>query len=516
MLVANTAQIREADRIQIKEKHFPSILLMESAGRQAADKIIALYPQQQYYLVLAGPGNNGGDGLVIARYLHLAGKQVQVLLSHGSDRYRGDASINYSILRQLPVSVEMYTHEEVEKCLEQFSHRPVLIDALLGTGIQSRLRAPIKDIIRFFRPLTLTTVAIDLPSGLNADTGEAINEVLNADVTLTFQLPKICHYVTPASSECGEIITFDIGIWPEVIDRLDIKRSLINDAFVRKTYLHRKSDAHKGDFGHVLIIGGSKNMAGAIAMTAYACVKAGVGLCTVVVPESCRTAVNMLCPEAMCMGLAGENHDFLTPSAIQEIEAIMGGKSAILLGPGMGLALESSQFIKTLLPKIEVPLVVDADGLNHLAANTDLLASLPSGCILTPHAGEMKRLSQQKKVHKKRLEIAESFSKTYNCITVMKGAGTLVSLPSGGTYINISGNPGMASGGSGDILTGIIGALLGQAYEPETAAPLGVYLHGKAGDAICQQIGAAGVTATAMADVLSKVWNDVVEFESCD
>ena len=234
MLLANTKQIREADRIQIDECHTPGIILMENAGRLATEKLLEYYPDQQQFLVLAGPGNNGGDGLVMARFLHLAGKQVVVLLSHAGAKYKGDAKINYDILQHLAVPIKTFNLENPSAGWEGFS-QPLLIDALLGTGIKDKVRGPIAEIIQHFSQQQLPIVAVDLPSGLNADTGEQMNQVLQADLTLTFQLPKICHYVTPASNTCGEILTLDIGIWPQVVEKLGIQRSLIKEEFDKKS-----------------------------------------------------------------------------------------------------------------------------------------------------------------------------------------------------------------------------------------------------------------------------------------
>lgn len=510
MFLADSTQIREADRIQIEEKGFPGILLMESAGRQSATIILKRFPHQKNFLILAGPGNNGGDGLVIARYLHLAGKVVHVLLSHRPDRYKGDALINYQVLRQFPVPVGIFSKEEAEKCLGQFWGRPILIDALLGTGIQSKLRPPISKVIRFFKRLTLKTIAIDLVSGLDADTGEIINEILPAIFTLTFQLPKICHYITPAANYGGEVITIDIGLWPTVIQSLGIKRHLITDQFVKEKHLIRPNDGHKGTFGHALLIGGSVNMAGAIAMTTYATVHAGAGLCTVITPKSCQAAVNALCPEAMCIGLQNENADYLGDSAFGEIQAALTGKSVVLLGPGMGQTAEGLNLMERLLKEIAVPLIIDADGLNYLSTNPILLELLKPQTILTPHPGEMKRLSEDKAVNQKRLALTEAFSQKHQCITLLKGAGSIIALPSGETYVNTSGNPGMATGGSGDVLTGIIGGLIAQGYSLEAAVPLAVYLHGKTGDVIASEVGEAGVTAMGMARNLGRVWMELL------
>lgn len=509
MLLANSAQIREADRIQIEEKGLPGVVLMESAGRQAALRLMSLYPGRQEVLILAGPGNNGGDGLVMARYLHLAGRRVQVLLSHDAGRYQGDALLNYRLLRQLPVPVGLYSRQEAESCLGQFAGQPLLVDALLGTGIQSALRPPISEIIEFFRQRQLECIAVDLPSGLNADTGEVMNDVIPARHTFTFQLPKICHYLTPAANACGQIHTFDIGIWPQVVEQLGIKRRLVTDEFVRAHPPKRPSDAHKGHFGHVLVIGGSRQFAGAPAMAAFACVHAGAGLCTAAVPAGCSAPCYQLCPEVMCAEVGAEGH--FTLGAIEQLLPLMEGKSAVVLGPGLGTHPETADFFAQLIPHISLPLILDADGLNLLARQPGLWKHLPSPAILTPHPGEMARLCQVERITHRRLEYAESLAKERQVVVVLKGAGTLTALPDGNTFVNTSGNPGMATGGSGDVLTGIIAALLGQGYAPAVAAPMGVYLHGKTGDAVAAVKGQPGLTATDIGRALGQVWLELLK-----
>ena len=495
MLLSNSAQIRNADRIQIDEHHFPGILLMEEAGKLATGRIVSLYPNQNDFLILVGPGNNGGDGLVIARYLYLQKKNVKIVYSHSPERYKGDAKINYDIITQLPVNQSIYQGDSLYKLLKDIPNSPILIDALLGTGIQSALRGTVADLINLFKETELPVVAIDLPSGLNANTGEQINEVIPADYTLTFQLPKICQFVTPASLACGKTEIIDIGIWPSVIEKLGIKRRLLDDSFVEKHSISRKKDDHKGSFGHVLIVGGSKDMAGAITLAALAAVRSGVGLCTVFTPEACRQTVFTHCPEAMCMGIEGN----LTDSLERFKEALV-GKSAVVFGPGMGINTDTIEFLKKALPFVKVPILLDADALNILAQTPNLWGNLNSQCVLTPHPGEMRRLVPGVDVINQKLESAEKLASEKQVNLVLKGAGTIVALADGHSFVNTTGNPGMATGGSGDVLSGVIGSLMAQGIEPGIAAGLGVYIHGLAGDEAIKKAGMAGLTAMRLTE----------------
>jgi NAD(P)H-hydrate epimerase len=499
MLIANSQQIRQADQIQIQERHVPGILLMENAGRLCTEKLLALYPQQHAFLILAGPGNNGGDGLVIARYLHFADQEVQVLLSHPPGRYEGDAGINYAILSELPVPLLWQDEDDLQEILDSFSQPPLLIDALLGTGIHAELRDPVAGLIRALKRESLPVVAIDLPSGLSADTGEAINQPLAAAHTLTFQLPKLCHVITPASTLCGEVHVLDIGLWPDVIAQLGIVREDIDEAFCQRHRRLSPSDSHKGRQGHALLMGGSRDMAGSITMSTYATLRAGAGLVSVLTTDAARATVLAHVPEAMCIGYGDAHQSQLDQGALSRFDQALKGKQAIGLGPGLGQGPGIAALLEAALPMVQVPLVLDADALNALADHPDWWALLPEKTILTPHPGEMRRLTGLDNVNERRLEAAERLAQDRQVIVVLKGAGSIVALPDGRSYVNRSGNSGMATAGAGDVLTGILTGLLAQGYPPELAAPLGVYLHGEAADRAAKHLGPSALMAMDIA-----------------
>ncbi|MEO1451591.1 MAG: NAD(P)H-hydrate epimerase, partial [Bacteroidota bacterium] len=407
MLLAQSHQIREADRRMIDEHNFPGVLLMENAGRLATEFLRETFPTQRDWLILAGPGNNGGDGLVMARYLHLAGHTVQVILTREGDRYSGDAAINYRILAELPVPLILFGEEPLETILQDFEHEPILIDALLGTGIQAELRGPASELIRSFSKRSLQTIAIDLPSGLSADTGELINKPLKADYTLTFQAPKVCHAVYPARTYCGESVVLDIGIWPQVMDNLEIKRHWVGAEWLATQKVPRAAEGHKGSHGHVLILAGSEQYGGAAILAAEAALYSGAGLCTVMTPASLRSTLLSRLPEAIVSGQPGP---VLGTAAVDPFETLLQGKAAVLIGPGMGQSPETASLLETILPWIQVPLVLDADALNLLAQHPAWWNMLPDETILTPHPGEMKRLMDLEQVPHRRLEIAERLS----------------------------------------------------------------------------------------------------------
>ena len=506
MFLSNAEQIRDADQIMIQEMDFPGILLMEEAGRQAAQKIMELYPDKKDFIIIAGPGNNGGDGWVIARYLHIWGKHVQVYCSYDPLMLQGDARINFDIVRHLPIAYGIWNPQHSDRMLDE-GNPPVLVDALLGTGIRESLRDPIATMLSYWREKSLPVVAIDLPSGLSADTGTMINHVLPAEHTLTFQLPKICHHVYPAAGMCGEVHVLDIGIWRPVIERLAIQRKVLDNRFVREVYRPRSANTHKGTFGHALVVGGSNSMSGAVAMTAEAVMRSGAGLCTVLCPAGCANTLMVRTPEVMC--LEGEG-PFFSGEDVAGFLDLLPGKDVLVIGPGMRQESATLEFLECILEEIEVPVVLDADALNLLAQMENYESFLGPETVLTPHPGEMQRLIGDP-VQEQRLEFAEQFSKETASILVLKGAGTLIALPDGRTYVNPSGNSGMATGGSGDVLTGIIGGLIAQGYAPSEAAPLGVYLHGVTGDQLAIGGGMEGILASDIARHLPVVWNEIVK-----
>ncbi|MEM7037527.1 MAG: NAD(P)H-hydrate epimerase, partial [Bacteroidota bacterium] len=412
MLLSDATQIRMADQIMIEEHAFAGILLMETAGRKSTEFILQHFPNQNLYLVLAGPGNNGGDGLVIARYLKLAGKNVRILMSHPAEKYKGDAKINFDALKGANVPMGEWGKVEIPE-IKPGDAAVLLIDALLGTGVKSEVRGTIADMLTHFRPLDLPCIAIDLPSGHFADTGAAPPQSgLRAQHTLTFQLPKIAHYVYPAAESCGEVHAVDIGIWPQVVRALGIRRHLLDQATCAAFLAARPTEGHKGTFGHVLSIGGSARYAGAIALTGHAALHIGAGLSSVFAPEATRTALFETGPEVM---LAATSDSSLQPQDVAACRAFMDerGIQTLAIGPGMESGPEQASFLRALLLGMRAPAVFDADALNLIAQHPKFLDLLPNGSILTPHPGEMGRLAPEGpycKTH--RLEAAEAFAQS--------------------------------------------------------------------------------------------------------
>ena len=501
MLLATGDQIRKADQVMIEELDFPGVLLMEEAGRKAANFILDTCPDHSRFLVLAGPGNNGGDGFVIARYLMRWGKSVQIILSHAPDRYAGDAGINLKALNGSRILVRIWPeHPGIDD-------ETVLIDALLGTGINSEIRGVILEMVHSFAAHQGPVIAIDMPSGLLADTGKVLSKPLKADYTLTFQLPKICHAVYPAANFCGTTCVADIGIWNSVIGDLGINRHWMDGQEARDILKHhpRPVEGHKGTFGHVALIGGSNQYPGAIALSGHAALHAGAGLSTVIGTEHCRTAIFGMGPEVIFRAVSGERINRTHLDAVLEWTS----GCTIGIGPGWSTHPEVKEFFLTFLEKTDRPLVLDADALNLIAFEQcwDLI---PPKSVITPHPGEIKRLLRSDQGSDQRLEQAEQLAKDKNLVVVLKGAGTVVASPNK-TWVNTSGNSGMGTGGSGDVLTGVITSLLAQGHQPASAAALGVYLHGLAGDLATQKFGAPGLTASRIMEHLGPAMVTIIE-----
>ncbi len=487
-------QIREADRLMISSHNYPGLLLMERAAFAATRQLRADFPYLRHALILAGPGNNGGDGLAMARMLTLEGVKVSVWLSHPETRFEGDALTQLQWLRKMNFEVRGWDPAAFRAAAAQ--RDTVTIDALLGTGILPPVRGVVADMVEQVNASETMVVSIDLPSGLSADTGAVEGPVIRAKFTYTFQAAKVCHYVYPAAAFSGKTTVLDIGIWPEVMAQVRGNRWLLTPEWAQQAKTERPADAHKGDFGRLLVIAGSSGMAGAAALTCLAALRAGAGLVTLLAPAAVRGPVLGWAPEAMVHAAA--HPDYLTEADLPAALALASQASSVAIGPGMGQHPDTGRFVRDFLTQCQLPVVVDADALNLLAARAgEVLFS--EKWIITPHPGEMARLLPDLPVKTHRLETAEAAAKMLSCTVLLKGAGTLITHPDGETRINPTGNPGMATAGSGDVLTGIAGALLARGMPPFEAASLAAWAHGDAGDRAEAEMGQTALLARDIA-----------------
>jgi NAD(P)H-hydrate epimerase len=512
MRILNAAQMREADRRTIEEIGIPSLVLMENAGRQVVAAIEAVHSDlaERKVAVLCGRGNNGGDGFVVARTLVQRGVDVSVFLIGRVADVRGDARTNLEILGRLGTTVvEIADGQAWELHFSEIGDCTLIVDAIFGTGLNAPLSGLMETVAADVNGASIPVVAIDLPSGLSADSHQPIGDSIEAGLTVTLAAPKISLVLPPAETRAGDIVIADIGIPAEVIAGLDGPHvHLMTRGAMRELVGPRMPDSHKGDYGHVLIVAGSRGKTGAAHLSALGALRSGAGLVTVATPACCQPIVAAMAPEYMTESLE-ERADGLDPAAADRVLDM--ARDVLAIGPGLGQAEGTREFIGALVDRATMPVVVDADGLNAFAGHPERLAGREGrDVIITPHPGEMGRLvgMSTDEVQASRLEIARNFATGHRVYVVLKGHRTLIATPDGKVFINPTGNAGMATGGTGDVLTGMLAAWLAQLLDAEAACQLAVYLHGMAGDLAEADEGEVAMTAT---DVAAHIGDAIME-----
>jgi NAD(P)H-hydrate epimerase len=507
--------MQDLDRRTIQEYGIPGIDLMEHAGKGAAELLVRFFPEVRtgWVAVLAGQGNNGGDGFVIARHLMNWGIKTKVYSLSSRDNFRGDALTNLqSWLNMGGELFEILSKGNFTRAKKELTTACLIVDAIFGTGLHSEVKGLFKDIISFINSLPQPVMAVDIPSGLDATTGKVLGAAIRANVTTTFGLAKIGQMVEPGIQYVGRLEVVDIGIPRIFIEESDIKTHLIEPEDLNLSFLDpRPAQSHKGDYGHLFVLAGSPGKTGAAAMVCYGALRTGAGLVTLGISASLNPILEAKLTEAMTEPLPDAGSGYLSSDASQQIRRLLKGKTALALGPGISTQPQVQEILLELIPSVSVPLVIDADGITALASQLEILKECKSSVVLTPHPGEMARLvgTTTQKVQDDRIGVAKDFATTYNCIVVLKGNKTIVSTPVGEVYINPTGNPGMASGGTGDVLTGMIGGLLAQGLSPLEAATWGVYLHGLAGDLAVQTVGEISLIAGDIIDYIPDALKEV-------
>jgi hydroxyethylthiazole kinase-like uncharacterized protein yjeF len=493
--------MREADRFTIEEIGIPSLVLMENAGRQVVAAIEAAYEPQLNgrIAVLCGRGNNGGDGFVVARTLMQRGVDCAVFVIGAVAEVRGDARVNLDILGRLGVTVVEINDEQTwELHFSEISQCSLIVDAMFGTGLKQALGGMLETVVADVNASGIPIVAIDLPSGLSADTPHLIGDCIDATMTVTLASPKLPLILPPGEAHAGDVVIADIGVPTEVIDGLDGPQiELLTREDVRALLDPRAADSHKGDFGRVLVVAGSRGKTGAAHLSGMGALRAGAGLVTIATPASCLPIVASLAPEFMTEPLAESPDGQVTAAAIDRITEFT--QDVIACGPGLGRGASVGEFVRVLIDRAETPLVLDADALTVLSADPGRLVGREErDIIITPHPGEMARLvgSTTEEVQANRIEVASDFANTHHVYVVLKGHRTIIATPEGRIFINPTGNAGMATGGTGDVLTGMIAAFLAQLLDAEAACRLAVFLHGTAGDLAQASEGEVAMTAT--------------------
>lgn len=504
MKLVSAAEMRNIDNEAINNYRIPGVVLMENAGKSVALKCAELTAdsKQKKIIIFAGRGNNGGDGFVAARHLLNKGFSVKVFLLGNPADLQGDTQVNYKILESMNCKVHaVFEQKDLKKVDISLMHASLIIDAIYGTGFKGSAANVPGEIIKMISKASCPTISIDLPSGLDADTGKVDGPCVKADYTLTFGLPKMGLFLDPGAEYCGQVEVVDISLPKKLLTSNVLKNNLITENWCLEALPKRKTEGHKGDYGSVYIVGGSIGMTGAVVLACQGALKTGAGLVTAGVPKSLNFIFEYKLTEAMTVPLPESEKTTLGQEAAEAILEFVEKASVLAIGPGMSDYHSGIHFLKTLLPHVEVPLVIDADGLNLLSEilkeDEYFLFKLKAPVILTPHPGEMARLIQQptRYIQENRIEVASKYAINWNAVVVLKGAKTIAACPDGSIYVNTTGNPGMATGGSGDVLTGMISALAAQGMTEEFAAATGVYLHGLAGDMAANCRGEYGMTA---------------------
>lgn len=509
MKVLNSAQSKELEKKAVQAgTGYPE--LMENAGAAAASflrKTFGADPQRA--VILCGKGNNGGDGYVVARHLSSWGFPVAVVLAEG----RPVTELAQTMLRRLEgTAVQVVDYREEPERTDSLLHQAEwIVDAIYGTGFHGSVREPLLPLFRAVSESRKVLVSLDMPSGANCDTGAVEGECLKADYTVTFSTLKNGHLLMPARAFCGRVEVLPIGIGQELINLQESTVRVTEQADLESMLKPRDPESNKGNYGRLLCVCGSEGLAGAAAMSAEAAVRCGAGIVEEAVPRSIYGIVASRLPEPVFSLLDPTPDGGLAEKSRNTLVESLGKASACLIGCGLGKGKAASDALAAVLEEARVPLIIDADGINLLAENINRLKTVKAPVVLTPHPGEMARLlgTTADKVQAHRLESAMKFAEEYRVVLVLKGAGTLTAGPEGTVWLNTTGNAGMAKGGSGDVLAGMISSFIAQGIPPETAAAGAVYLHGKAGDRCAERFSQCAMLPTDLIHMLPRLFLEI-------
>lgn len=500
MLVVTAEQMRDMDRLTIQKYGVPSLTLMERAGERIAQAMLERLGRalKKGVLVVAGKGNNGGDGLVVARLLKKKRIPSEVALLAKKNELSPDAAHNLGAYLKLRGKVTEVTEASVGLLKERLRGKGLLVDAILGTGIKNAVGGLYAEAITLMNASGVPMVAADIPSGLDSDSGMPLGVAVQAEMTVALGYPKLGQVIYPGLSYVGELAVADIGIDWRAVKEVSPHIELLEREQISRLVPIRKPDTHKGTYGHALVMAGSRGKTGAAILACRAAMRSGAGLVTLAAPRSLNDIFASSLVEVMTEPLEDNDAEEIEPLGDEAWRRLLERKNALLFGPGIGVNDSTRTMLRWLLRNLEIPWVIDADGLNTLALEIDRLRSARTPPIVTPHPGEMARLigKDTATVNRDRVGTARSFATERRCHVVLKGARTVIATAGGKVFINPTGNPGMASGGMGDVLAGMLAALLGQGLSAEDAMKSGVYLHGFVGDRVAAEKGEIGLIAS--------------------
>lgn len=516
MLVVTGRQMKEIDRTAIEEFGIPGLSLMEKAGNCLFEEVMQELKGDDFkeVFIICGAGNNGGDGYVLARKLVNRYIPVKVYSTVDPEELTGDARINYERFIELDYGITVLNSQnEINKFQEEIQSEGLIVDAILGTGLTRTVENNIEEIIHIINDSKKRIYSVDIPSGIGADNGKVYKAAIKAHKTITFQLPKLGCILYPGAEYSGELVIKDIGIPNEAIQKNSPDIFLIDKDFVKNILPHREKDIHKGNCGKLFIIAGSKGMAGAAVLACRAALRSGIGLVTAGIPAGILDIIQISVPEAICKPLGNEENIEIDISCLTSILEGAQQSDVIAIGPGMGKNPDIQSIVKKLIEEAQVPLIIDADGLNAIGERADAFFKGDKSIVITPHPGEMSRLTglDISQINENRIDIAREYSKKWGTIVILKGARTVIAIPDGKVYLNITGNPGMAAAGSGDVLTGILSSFVSQGFSVDKAAIAAVFIHGRAGDMMAEKFGEYGLIAGDMADGVGLAIKDLLE-----
>ena len=499
MKISSVTEMRELDRTAIKRYGIKEELLMENAGEATyfvmLDKIGI---RDKKFVVLCGGGNNGGDGFVIARKIHSNGGTVRVFLLADPEKYKKAAKLNYEIIQRLDVEVQQI--DTVDSIRSAVSHCDAVVDAIFGTGLVRDVGGLYRDVIRLINESGKTVVSVDIPSGINGDNGKVMGTAVQAGYTVTFGLPKIGTMLFPGFENCGQLYVTHISFPPALYNKKEIKVAVNIPLPLPK----RQQDGHKGSFGDVLFIAGAATYFGAPLFSARSFLKAGGGYSRLAAPE---TLIPFIANQGSEIVFVPQKETFEGSIALENKPSLFSLSDAVdmvVLGPGLSLNEDTQQLSREMVRDIKTPILIDGDGITALSADLDIIKKRKAPTILTPHLGEMSRITKCSvaEVDEKKIPLLRKTAQELDAIIVLKGAHSLIGIPDGRVFVNLSGNAGMATAGSGDVLTGTIAAMYGLGLDLEEAVKKGVFIHGLAGDLAAQDKGEDGITAQDILDYL--------------
>jgi hydroxyethylthiazole kinase-like uncharacterized protein yjeF len=502
--VLTAREMRRIDEETIRD-FVPGLRLMENAGRGVTEELLRRFTPKKTDLivVVCGKGNNGGDGFVVSRMLKRKGHRVKTYLVGKPADVKGDAGANLKKCIKAGMKIDLLDDGGLDRLRADLERAEVVVDALFGTGFEGKPHGDARDVIESINDCPAAHVAVDIPSGVNASTGEA-EVAVEADLTVTMALPKVGHLLLPGKALTGELVVHDIGVPPEVVVRHDLRTFALAASDVMASIPPRPPDAHKWSCGHAVAICGSPGLTGAATLTSVSAMRSGCGLVTLIIPRGLGAVMAAKLTEVMTLAVEDTPEGTLAYRARAAILDFIKKADAVALGPGLSRNPDTVKLVRHILPRLGRPCILDADGINAFAGRPEKLKNLDFPLIITPHAGEASRLfkTDKNKILGRPIDFTRKVARDLGLVMVLKGAPTVVAAPDGDVFINPTGNQGLATAGSGDVLTGIIAGLLAQGLEPIEAAASGVYIHGYLGDMLFKEYGYFGFLAGELADAI--------------